>query len=144
MDAPFPEAVRELAAQLNRLHSAGRKAVARSIGDELEDHGPDLPLVVIPTDQRFSRAIVAQRAESTVTSYVALDIAEASRPSVRDLGSAFGRYSAPPRVHPDSEEQIVFRDPIASTVTLIATVTTVGENIKDAIARTITLRYAGD
>ena len=144
MDLPLQDAIRDLASKVATLHSAGKRAVGLALGDKLEDHGPDLPLVVVPNDNRFTRAVVAQRAESIVISYVTLDIAEASRPSVQDLSSAFGRFSAPPRVHPDSEEQVVFRDPIEATVTLITTVTTVGENIKDAIARAITLRYDGE
>ena len=143
MNQPLHRTVRDLAGKVAHLHSAGRRAVGLVIGKKLEDHGPDLPLVVIPDDPRFERAVVASRAESNVLSYVELEIAEDSRPKVDDLANHFGRYSAPPRVHPDSEEQIVFREPIATAITLIATVVTKSGNMGDAVARSVILRYDG-
>lgn len=143
MDQPLHRTLRDLAGELDRLHAAGRRSAGRAIGGKLEDHGPDLPLVVIPDDPRFERAVVASRGESSVLSYVELELAADSRPSVNDLANHFGRYSAPPRVHPDSEEQIVFREPIAAAVTLIAAVVTKTGTMGDAVARSVILRYDG-
>jgi hypothetical protein len=136
------DAIEGIAALLAGESLTAREAAYR-LGSSVETPGHGLPLRVTPKDERFSAVQVALHTESDAVSHVELELREADRPAVADLAAAFGQYMAPPRVHADSPNRLVFRHAVKGTVsniTLIAVVAPCPGDLVDCPVTTVTLR----
>lgn len=138
----LPETIQQLCQVLARIPLTAIE-VATSLGEILEDEGPDGDIIVQPAEPAIKAAVVVREIDSEEPDFVELEMAKKGRIRLSALREAFGPYSELPPLHEDSPAKVAFyvKSPETSvTCAIVADVTAKGRNLEKGKIVTVMIR----